>query len=304
MGTVNEDWAIESMAGDVFLLGSATWRIRRVETGTVRVVDAAGASPSVPFWLGEAPARTTELSEAVSGLRRCVETALEDGAAGKERAIGLVDELAGVDRAVASQVVAYLGGRLHGARCPPDYRPVCDRALLRRHGRHAARRSLTSGARVNRGLGLALRKRFCRTFDFELQAAASDDAVVLSLGPQHSFPLEEVLGFLSPATVRDTLIQAVLPTPMFAARWRWNLSRSLVSPALSREPARPARHPAHGGRRPDGGSIPGACRLPGERLRADRDPRPSDSPPDPRRLLQRGDGPRGADRRARAGSIR
>jgi ATP-dependent Lhr-like helicase len=233
VGTVNEDWAIESMAGDVFLLGSATWRIRRVEPGTVRVVDAEGASPSVPFWLGEAPARTTELSRAVSDLRSAVEGAIRSGAStpsGTERATELVEQLSGVDHAVAKQVVAYLAA----AHAELGALPTTDRFVIERFFDDTGGMQLVvhspRGARINRALGLALRKRFCRTFDFELQAAASDDAVVLSLGPQHSFPLEEVLGFLSPATVRDTLLQAVLPTPMFGSRWRWNLSRSLIAP--------------------------------------------------------------------------
>ncbi|MGA3215266.1 MAG: DEAD/DEAH box helicase [Acidimicrobiales bacterium] len=233
VGTVNEDWAIESMAGDVFLLGSSTWRIRKVEPGTVRVVDAEGASPSVPFWLGEAPARTAELSQAVSDLRRAVGTAVgrdQESAQGTEAAIGLVSELAGVDRAVATQVVSYLAA----AYTELGALPTTELFVIERFFDDTGGMQLVvhspRGARINRALGLALRKRFCRTFDFELQAAASDDAVVLSLGPQHSFPLEEVLAFLSPATVRDTLIQAVLPTPMFASRWRWNLSRSLVAP--------------------------------------------------------------------------
>ena len=158
VGTVNEDWAIESMAGDVFLLGSATWRIRRVEPGTVRVVDAEGASPSLPFWLGEAPARTAELSEAVSQLRRKLETCF--GAAGSSSveaelpesaktpavetrgAIELVETLAGIDRAVAQQVVAYLGAGVQRARSLADDGAFRDRTVLRRHGRHAARGSL------------------------------------------------------------------------------------------------------------------------------------------------------------------
>jgi ATP-dependent Lhr-like helicase len=235
VGTVNEDWAIESMAGDVFLLGSAAWRIRKIEPGTVRVVDAEGASPTVPFWLGEAPARTAELSQAVSSLRSAVESALRaedaqgpDGAA--ERACEVVETVAGVDRVVSQQVVAYLaaGHRELGA-LPTTGQFVIERFFDDTGGMQLVVHS-PRGARVNRALGLALRKRFCRTFDFELQAAASDDAVVLSLGPQHSFPLEEVLGFLSPATVRDTLIQAVLPTPMFGSRWRWNLTRALIAP--------------------------------------------------------------------------
>jgi ATP-dependent Lhr-like helicase len=200
------------------------------------VVDAEGASPTVPFWLGEAPARTAELSQAVSDLRGAVETALRAGTAGAgtatgtERAIEVVEALGGVDRAVAQQVVAYLAaGYVELGALPTTERFVIERFFDDTGGMQLVVHS-PRGARVNRALGLALRKRFCRTFDFELQAAASDDAVVLSLGPQHSFPLDEVLGFLSPATVRDTLIQAVLPTPMFASRWRWNLTRSLVSP--------------------------------------------------------------------------
>src|SRR5208283_1360939 len=184
---------------------------------------------------GEAPARTAELSEAVSALRSAVESALRAGdglvpQGATEAAREVVETLAGVDRAVSQQVVAYLaaGYRELGV-LPTTGQFVIERFFDDTGGMQLVVHS-PRGARVNRALGLALRKRFCRTFDFELQAAASDDAVVLSLGPQHSFPLEEVLGFLSPATVRDTLIQAVLPTPMFTSRWRWNLSRSLVAP--------------------------------------------------------------------------
>ena len=153
------------------------------------------------------------------------------GGAGK-RAIALVQDLARVDRPVASQVVAYLGAAAPSSDpCRRTERFVFERFFDEAGGMQLVVHS-PFGGRVNRALGLALRKRFCGTFDFELQAAASDDAVVLSLGPQHSFPLEEVLGFLSPATVRDTLDQAVLASPMFASRWRWNLTRSLVPPAL------------------------------------------------------------------------
>jgi ATP-dependent Lhr-like helicase len=227
VGTVNEDWAIESMAGDVFLLGSHTWRIRRIESGTVRVVDAEGASPSVPFWLGEAPARTDELSRSVSLLREEVERWLEKSVAA---AVEWLKEAAGVDARAAEQVVAYLAT----AKTELGALPATDRLVVERFFDDTGGMQLVlhspRGARINRGLGLVLRKRFCRSFDFELQAAASDDAVVLSLGPQHSFPLSDVVGYLAPGTVRDTLIQAMLPTPMFGARWRWNLSRSLVSP--------------------------------------------------------------------------
>jgi len=227
VGTVNEDWAIESMAGDVFLLGSHTWRIRRVETGTVRVVDAAGASPSVPFWLGEAPARTNELSEAVSELRAGVEQWLGHS---RQAALEWVKESAGLDDRAAEQVVDYLAT----AKSELGVLPTTGRLVVERFFDDTGGMQLVvhspRGGRLNRALGLTLRKRFCRSFDFELQAAANDDAVVLSLGPQHSFPLEDVVGFLAPAGVPDALEQAVLPTPMFGARWRWNLSRSLVAP--------------------------------------------------------------------------
>ncbi len=227
VGTVNEDWAIESMAGDVFLLGSHTWRIRRVEAGTVRVVDAAGASPSVPFWLGEAPARTDELSRAVSKLRQRVELELEISPAA---AIEALREEAGIDARAAEQVVAYLAtAKTELGALPTTERLVVERFFDDTGGMQLVLHS-PRGGRLNRGLGLALRKRFCRSFDFELQAAANDDAVVLSLGPQHSFPLADVVGYLSPATISETIGQAVLPTPIFGARWRWNLSRSLVSP--------------------------------------------------------------------------
>jgi ATP-dependent Lhr-like helicase len=227
VGTVNEDWAIESMAGDVFLLGSHTWRIRRVESGTVRVVDADGSPPSVPFWLGEAPARTAELSDAVSDLRLGVEQALDESVSA---AVAYVGDVAGVDARAAEQVVAYLAtAKQELGKLPTGDRFVVERFFDDTGGMQLVLHS-PRGARINRGLGLALRKRFCRSFDFELQAAASDDAVVLSLGPQHSFPLPDVVGYLSPRSVTETLEQAVLPTPIFGSRWRWNLSRSLVAP--------------------------------------------------------------------------
>ncbi len=228
VGTVNEDWAVEAMTGDVFLLGSTAWRIRRVEQGTVRVVDAGGASPTLPFWLGEAPARTDELADAVSALRSLVDT--EIGRGGQASAVDAVRQHSGVDGRSAAEVVAYLGAaRDELGLLPTKTDVVVERFFDETGGMQLVLHS-PYGARVNRGLGLALRKRFCTTFDFELQAAASDDAVVISLGPQHSFPLEEVTRFLAPGTVRDVLTQAVLATPIFGSRWRWNLSRSLVSP--------------------------------------------------------------------------
>jgi ATP-dependent Lhr-like helicase len=229
VGSVNEDWAIESMAGDIFLLGSTSWRITRVSAGTVRVADAQGAPPSVPFWLGEAPGRTTELSEEVSALRAGVAERLEssEGVAGATR---WVQERCGVGEEVADQAVRYLAA----AHAALGVLPTRDHIVLERFFDESGGMQVVVhapfGARINRALGLALRKRFCATFDFELQAAASDDSVLLSLGPQHSLPLEDVPGFLASRSIEDVLRRAALFAPMFAARWRWNLTRALVVP--------------------------------------------------------------------------
>jgi ATP-dependent Lhr-like helicase len=226
VGTVNEDWAIESMAGDVFLLGTTSWRIRRVEPGTVRVVDAQGAPPSVPFWLGEAPGRTEELSDEVSDLRAKVADRLGEGdSAGARR---WLEAECGIDHAASDTIVRYLGAGLTALGVLPTKQTLVLERFFDESGGMQLVGHSPFGARLNRGLGLALRKRFCVTFDFELQAAASDDAILLSLGPQHSFPLERVPKFLASKTVEEVLRQAVLTSPMFASRWRWNLNRSLA----------------------------------------------------------------------------
>lgn len=228
IGTVNEDWAIESMPGDVFLLGTNSWRIRRIEPGVVRVIDAAGADPTVPFWLGESPGRTTELSEEISRLRGVVDAYLAADNPGGARAWLRKDGQ--LPDAAAVQIINYLAA----TRAVLGLVPTRDVMVIERFFDDTGGMQLVLhcpyGARINRGLGLALRKRFCVSFDFELQAAASDDSVVLSLGPQHSFPLESVIKFLRSDTVADVLRQAVLvpPSPMFVSRWRWNLNRSLT----------------------------------------------------------------------------
>jgi ATP-dependent Lhr-like helicase len=226
VGTINEDFAIESMAGDVFLLGSTSWRVRRVERGTVRVVDAQGATPTIPFWLGEAPARTTELSHAVSELRAGVELELARG--GEAAASEWLTTEAGLDATAAGEIAAYLAV----TRTALGLLPTCTDLVVERFFDETGGMQLVVhsplGGRVNRALGLLLRKRFCTSFDFELQAAANDDAVVLSLGPQHSFPLADTPGFLRPPGARESLVHAVIVTPMFAVRWRWNLNRALV----------------------------------------------------------------------------
>ncbi len=228
IGTVNEEWAIESMAGDVFLLGTHSWRIRRIEAGVVRVVDAGGADPTVPFWQGEAPGRTRELSEEVSQLRAVVDGYLAaedaDGARRWLREHGQLPEAAAV------QIVAYLAATRAVLGLVPCREVLVIERFFDVSGGMQLVLHCPYGARINRGFGLALRKRFCVTFDFELQAAASDDTVVLSLGPQHSFPLESVTAFLRSDSVEEVLRQAVLvpPSPLFLSRWRWNLNRSLT----------------------------------------------------------------------------
>jgi ATP-dependent Lhr-like helicase len=226
VGTVNEDWAIESMAGDVFLLGTTSWRIRRVEPGIVRVVDAQGAPPSVPFWLGEAPGRTAELSEEVCALRSAVAGQLAAG--GLPAAASWLSTECGIGDAAAETIAAYLNAAL----AQLGVLPTMDTIVLERFFDDAGGMQLVGhtpfGARLNRALGLALRKRFCVTFDFELQAAASDNAILLSLGPQHSFPLDRVPKFLASGTVEEVVRQAVLTAPLFPARWRWNLNTSLA----------------------------------------------------------------------------
>lgn len=226
VGTVNEDWAIESQAGDVFLLGSTSWRIRRVESGVVRVVDAQGAPPSVPFWLGEAPARTAELSQEVSELRR--EVVERVAAAGEGGAVTWLEREAGLDPSGALQIVRYLEAGRRALGAMPGLADVVFERFFDEAGGQQLVIHAPFGARVNRAFGLALRKKFCRSFDFELQAAASDDAIVLSLGPQHGFPLDSVPRMLHSATALEALQQALLRAPAFQVRWRWNLNRALV----------------------------------------------------------------------------
>jgi ATP-dependent Lhr-like helicase len=222
VGTVHEEWATESRPGDVFLLGTHSWRIRRVEPGTVRVVDARGAPPSVPHWQGEAPGRTRELSEEVSALRQAV----ADNEPAEARR--WLTEECGIGRAAADMIVGYLRAGLAALGALPTMNAI----ILERFFDEAGGMQLVGhapfGARVNRAFGLALRKRFCVTFDFELQAAASDNAILLSLGPQHSFPLDRVPKFLASKTVEQVVRQAVLTSPLFQVRWRWNLNTSLT----------------------------------------------------------------------------
>ena len=230
IGTVNEDFAVESLAGDIFQLGNTSYRILRVEPGRVRVEDAKGAPPNIPFWLGEAPGRSDELSVAVARLREGVgEGVRRDGIP------AAIDALAaqgggGIAHEAARQIVDHLAGAqaVLGA-LPTQTRVVMERFFDQSGGMQLVIHA-PFGSRLNRAWGLALRKRFCRQFNFELQAAATEDAIVLSLSTSHSFPLEEVARYLRSATALDVLIQALLDAPRFAVRWRWNATTALALP--------------------------------------------------------------------------
>ena len=222
VGTVDEDFAVESLAGDIMLLGNASWRIRGIETGRVRVEDAHGAPPNIPFWRGEAPSRTIELSAEVAGIREKIsEMAPEDAAAWLESDCNL-------DRRGAEQAVAYIAeGRSVLGTVATQHTVVAERFFDEGGGMQLVLHA-PFGGRINKAWGLALRKRFCTTFDFELQAAATDEGIVISLGERHSFPLDSVFGFLHPSALQEVLTQAVLQAPMFTTRWRWNATRALA----------------------------------------------------------------------------
>ena len=264
IGTLNEDFAIESTAGDIVQLGNNSWRILRVEKGKIRVEDAQGLPPTMPFWFGEAPGRTAELSASLSRLREEVASRIDVGAgppeengegAGPQKEDGdgegagpphgrdsqgkldpewkreAEDWLmasAGVSHVAATQIAEYLGAAKAALGVIPSQKDlVAERFFDEAGDMHLVLHS-PFGSRVNRAWGLALRKRFCRTFNFELQAAANEDSIILSLGATHSFPLDDVFSYLNAKTVREVLVQALLDAPMFEVRWRWNASTALA----------------------------------------------------------------------------
>ncbi|HEY6037088.1 MAG TPA: DEAD/DEAH box helicase, partial [Kofleriaceae bacterium] len=226
VGSVDEDFAIDSSAGDIFQLGNTSWRIRKIEMARVVVEDARGQPPTIPFWFGEAPARTKELSDEVSALRGELDMRL---ASESDDAIAawLAQETSMPLRA-AQQMVAYLAA----SRAALGGLPRRDLIIAERFFDEGGGMQLVLhsplGGRINRAWGLALRKKFCVSFDFELQAAATDDGIVISLGQPHSFPLDTVFGFVPSHQTKDVLIQALLDRPMFEIRWRWNVTRSLT----------------------------------------------------------------------------
>ncbi|MCF8796585.1 DEAD/DEAH box helicase [Xanthomonas campestris] len=231
IGTVNEDFAVESLTGDVFQLGNASYRILRVDAGKVRVEDAKGAPPNIPFWLGEAPGRSDALSLAVSRLREEIATRL-DGARHAGAQAWLCDEV-GLAAEPAQQLVEYLANACQAlGAMPTQHCLVMERFFDATGGTQLIIHS-PYGSRINRAWGLALRKRFCRTFNFELQAAATEDAIVLSLSTSHSFALEEVARYLHSASAEHVLVQALLDAPLFGVRWRWNATNAMALPRFS-----------------------------------------------------------------------
>ncbi len=242
VGTVDEDFAVESLAGDIMLLGNTSWRIKGVEMGKVRVEDAHGAPPNVPFWRGEAPSRTAELSAEVAKLRD--EIAQRAGGAGRgamggdhrqdeSLAVGLsplawLKTECGLDQRGAQQATEYVLAGLSILGTVPTQETIVAERFFDESGGMQLVIHAPFGGRINKAWGLALRKRFCVTFDFELQAAATDNGLVISLGEKHSFPLESVFEYLHSSSLREVVIQAVLLAPMFTTRWRWNASRALA----------------------------------------------------------------------------
>lgn len=235
VGTLDEDFAVESLRGDIVLLGNTSWRIRRVQAGSVLVEDANGAAPNVPFWRGEAPARTAELSEQVAGLRQKINSLTEAAAPGgmrndpsRDAAVDWLMQECSLDRAGAEQAVEYIIAGRAVLRAVPTQQTVIAERFFDESGGMQLVIHAPFGGRINKAWGLALRKRFCRSFNFELQAAATDNGLNISLAEQHSFPLADVFHFLSAASVEELLSQAVLTSPIFTTRWRWTANRALA----------------------------------------------------------------------------
>lgn len=239
IGSVNEDFAIESMVGSIFLLGNGSWQILSIGAGRLLVRDAGNRAPTIPFWEGEAPGRTFELSQEVARLRGELANALGDSAhEGEldEKVVPLVYTkiVAGLgqEESLASwplqQIVHYVAVQKKALGMVPDLANIVFERFFDEAGGMQLVIHSCYGMRVNRGFGLALRKRFCGSFNFELQASADDNGVVLSLGPGHSFPIETLFSMLNPENIREILVQALLDVPMFQIRWRWNATRSLA----------------------------------------------------------------------------
>ncbi|MFK0089368.1 DEAD/DEAH box helicase [Pseudomonas sp. NPDC090755] len=230
IGSVNEDFAVESIAGDIFQLGNTSYRILRVESGKVRVEDARGLPPSIPFWLGEAPGRSDELSFGVARLQGEIDRRLAESAGALQPTLDWLQEEIGLDPDSAEQLLDYLSRTRQVLGALPSQSTLIMERFFDASGGTQLIIHAPFGSRINRAWGLALRKRFCRTFNFELQAAASEDAIVLSLSASHSFALDEVWRYLHSNTAESILVQALLDAPLFGVRWRWNAGTALALP--------------------------------------------------------------------------
>ena len=225
VGTVNEDFAFESLPGDIFQLGNTSYQILKIETGRVLVEDARGQPPTIPFWVGDKPGRSDELSNAVSDLRHEIGETLENE--GQEAVLENLGKL-GINPAATAQVTEYLAAGRAALGCLPTRDQVVMERFFDDTGDMHLVVHAPLGSRIMRAWGLSLRKRFCRQFNFELQASALEDSLILSLGETHSFETAEVPAYLKPATVRNVLVQALLDAPLFEVRWRWNATISLA----------------------------------------------------------------------------
>lgn len=225
VGSLNEDFALESLPGDIFTLGHHSWRMLRIDGLKIRVADAEGQSPTIPFWFGEGPGRTQELSESVSRLRKTVRELLDESVS---TAVDYLNNSIGVSVSAAEQMVQYLKAGSDALEVMPTREAIVMERFFDEVGDMHLVIHSPFGSRMNRAWGLALRKRFCRSFNFELQAAANEDSIVISLGPVHSFEVKDVYHYLKSASVREVLIQALLDAPMFESRWRWNATRALA----------------------------------------------------------------------------
>jgi len=229
IGTLNEDFAFESIPGDIFQLGNTSYRMLKIESGKVYVEDAHGQSPNIPFWFGEAPGRSKELSQAVSDLTSTLDRLLEQGEA---QARDFINQQLALPAHVADQLYTYLATAKASLSVLPSFQNIIFERFFDETGdMHFVIHSVY-GSRINKAWGLALRKRFCRKFNFELQAAANENNVVLSLGSTHSFPLAEPAGYLKAQSVKDVLVQALLAAPMFPTRWRWVANTALAVPRM------------------------------------------------------------------------
>jgi ATP-dependent helicase Lhr and Lhr-like helicase len=241
VGTVNEDFALESNIGDIFLLGNTSWRVNYVRGSEVHVTDAQGAPASIPFWLGEAPGRTIELSQEVSELREELESRVQGSGFGVQdkanengvepdlsAAVAWLQSDCNLNDHTATQAARYIAAQVVAVGLVPTMKRVLFERFFDESGGMQMVVHAPLGARINRAWGLAFRKRFCRSFDFELQASADEDGLVLSLGPQHSFPLDSMFNMLTPDNGRYLLEQALLAAPVFQTRWRWAATRSLA----------------------------------------------------------------------------